>query len=55
MSPEPSPLGPTPPGPPKPDPSTSDKIKEGLLKFADWLKAQAAKSAVLLVQLLVLS
>jgi hypothetical protein len=43
--PGPSPPGPSPPGPSPPEPSLPDKVKEGLKKFAEWLKELAKKSA----------
>ena len=47
--PKPDPPKPDPPkpqpDPPKPDPSMSERIKEGLKKFAEWLKELAVKSA----------
>jgi hypothetical protein len=36
------------PDPPKPDPSVEDRVKEGLKKFAEWLKEIAKKSAAAL-------
>jgi hypothetical protein len=45
LTPKSTPPGPSPPGPSPPEPSLPDKVKEGLKKFAEWLKELANKSA----------